>query len=495
MRKTVLFLLTVVILLTGCEALTLGTASRLNDIPVGTKKENVSGQRKILDPFSSQLIEREELREHIGKPPALQAPRSEPAVEQGKRGRAKTPSELFETVAPSVVVVVASDASGEAKTLGSGVVVARGQVITNCHVLAEGVSIEVRQDGRRVPATLTHADPDRDLCRLGASGLTAPSVRMGTVKDLKVGARVYAVGAPQGLELTLTDGLVSGLRDIGGGTVIQTTAPISQGSSGGGLFDEEGRLVGITTFYLAESQSLNFALPADWIAALPRWEKDSGHDLAGDPWLLKAVELENKQDWPAMVQHAQRWTKARPSDGAAWFSLGVAYWQSGQTGQAIDAYRQGLSINPEYAGVWYNLGFVYWKSGQTGQAIDAYLQALRIDPEYADAWNNLGVVYGQSGQTSQAIEAFRQALRIDPEKGKAWFGLGEVYRKSGQTSQAIEAFRQGLRIDPENAWAWAGLGIAYRLEGRTSQVMEVYRRLKVLDPKLAEWFFNEVVLP
>jgi hypothetical protein len=79
-----------------------------------------------------------------------------------------------------------------------------------------------------------------------------------------VGEPVYAVGAPQGLELSLSEGIVSQLRG-GPPPLIQTTVAISQGSSGGGLFNAEGELVGITTFYLKDSQNLNFAVPVEWI--------------------------------------------------------------------------------------------------------------------------------------------------------------------------------------------------------------------------------------
>jgi hypothetical protein len=88
------------------------------------------------------------------------------------------------------------------------------------------------------------------------------------VKQLRIGQRVYAIGAPQGLELTISEGIVSSLREVPGGSVIQTTAPISPGSSGGGLFDLSGRLVGIMTFQHRYGQNLNFALPADWIAGM-----------------------------------------------------------------------------------------------------------------------------------------------------------------------------------------------------------------------------------
>jgi S1-C subfamily serine protease len=99
-------------------------------------------------------------------------------------------------------------------------------------------------------------------------GLGAPAVAIGSADTLRTGQKVFAIGAPQGLELTISDGIVSGMRELPQGRVIQTTAPISPGSSGGPLFDTYGRLVGIMTFQHRTGQNLNFAVPADWIANL-----------------------------------------------------------------------------------------------------------------------------------------------------------------------------------------------------------------------------------
>jgi serine protease Do len=79
---------------------------------------------------------------------------------------------------------------------------------------------------------------------------------------LEIGEKLYSIGAPLGLELTLSDGLLSAKRALSGSHLIQTTAPISPGSSGGGLFDAYGNLVGITTFLLKNSENLNFAIAA-----------------------------------------------------------------------------------------------------------------------------------------------------------------------------------------------------------------------------------------
>ena len=85
--------------------------------------------------------------------------------------------------------------------------------------------------------------------------------------DVKIGERAVTIGTPQGLELTVAEGIVSSKRIYNQSRVIQTSAPISQGSSGGGLFDARGHLLGITTFYFKAGQNLNFAIAAEEFAA------------------------------------------------------------------------------------------------------------------------------------------------------------------------------------------------------------------------------------
>jgi hypothetical protein len=203
---------------------------------------------------------------------------------------------LFARVSPSVVIV---EAKGKESAQGSGVVIGPAQVVTNYHVVNGAQVIQVRQGERRWPVTVEAIEPKHDLAILSVKGLELPRVTMRPSSALVVGERVYAVGAPRGLELTLSDGLISALRrdkpekpdkadksdkgdkgdkgdkaDKGdknaadGPAIIQTTVPISPGSSGGGLFDAQGRLVGLTTFSAVRSQNLNFAHPTEWIEAL-----------------------------------------------------------------------------------------------------------------------------------------------------------------------------------------------------------------------------------
>lgn len=189
------------------------------------------------------------------------------------------PSEVFEKVAPSVWAVRGLDARERPFSYGSGVVIGPGRVITNCHVLAKAKAIQVRRGNVAYDAKLEHADAERDLCTLTVADFSAPAVAMVTLSEVKIGQRVYAVGNPEKLALTLSEGLISGLRaEDPQLPPIQTTAPISPGSSGGGLFDDQARLIGITTLIVVGrarvAQNLNFAVPAEWIGEVAERAKE-----------------------------------------------------------------------------------------------------------------------------------------------------------------------------------------------------------------------------
>lgn len=173
----------------------------------------------------------------------------------------------FEKGWRSVVVIETDDAQG------SGVIVRPGVVATNCHVVGNGAAIRVYEARSRRAQTDTpyraaiYAERrDDDLCLLIVAGLNGAAAKIRRAKTLAVGEKVFAIGAPKGLEYSLSAGVVSQLRGSGNDApIIQTDAAISPGSSGGGLFDGDGNLVGITTFKRRGAENINFAIPAEWI--------------------------------------------------------------------------------------------------------------------------------------------------------------------------------------------------------------------------------------
>ena len=201
-------------------------------------------------------------QEEVAEEPAIRDNIAIAAAPKGVTVAAK----VFENAWRSVVVVV----NGEGQ--GSGVIIRPNIVATNCHVVNEGGGIAVYKSVDRradtdsaFPATIRRLDEDRDFCLLDVAGLWGVSATVRRYDTLTVGEDVYGLGAPQGLDLSFSSGLVSQLRTIDDIRYIQTDAAISPGSSGGGLFDNEGNLVGMMTSKIADesTEGIGFAIPAD----------------------------------------------------------------------------------------------------------------------------------------------------------------------------------------------------------------------------------------
>jgi S1-C subfamily serine protease len=171
---------------------------------------------------------------------------------------------IAERCGPAVVVVIASTKQG------SGVILPTGRhVVTNAHVIEGEKEVELRlSDGRSLKSRVSSVDAQADLAILILPQGSYTPAQLGE-HGVRVGEDVVAIGAPLGLEQTVSAGIVSALRGPDDATtVIQISVPISPGSSGGGLFDRRGRLIGITTASLAKGQNLNFAMPVSMVRSL-----------------------------------------------------------------------------------------------------------------------------------------------------------------------------------------------------------------------------------
>src|SRR5262249_31504332 len=196
-------------------------------------------------------------------PPAVVLPKRPDNVHK----QALASEDLFKTLQRSVYVVAATASLADARARdvrqGSAVAVSEHLLLTNCHVVKGRAIIKIIQDRTVSDAKLAAADTAADRCVLRADGIAlVPIVGIRPFSDLSVGEHVYAIGAPVGLERTLSEGLLSGLRHQPGRNLVQTSAAISPGSSGGGLFDDRGNLIGITTLASIGYQNLNFAVAA-----------------------------------------------------------------------------------------------------------------------------------------------------------------------------------------------------------------------------------------
>ena len=184
---------------------------------------------------------------------------------------AQSPQQIAKKALASTVLLVMEDANGQPLSLGSGFFVRSGQVATNLHVVkgaSRGYAKLVGQKTKYDIEGITAVDAERDLVILKISVPRAQVISLGDSDTVQIGAPIYAVGNPRGLEGTFSQGIISSVRKVGTDKILQLTAPISPGSSGGPVLNDKGQVIGVSVATFRGGQNLNFAIPSNYLKKL-----------------------------------------------------------------------------------------------------------------------------------------------------------------------------------------------------------------------------------
>ena len=271
--------------------------------------------------------------------------------------------ELFQEARPSLVQLAGVGAEGRLD-LGSGVAVSDGTIVTNCHVTQRANRVQFLGGAYGQQVTQQISDVSHDLCVLRLQSMTLRPAAIGSSRKLKVGDSVFAMGFNAGKSLSYQRGQVAELFEHDGAMVIRTTAAFTHGASGGGLFDQDGKLVGILTFYrVAPGETSYFAVPVEWLEALQRTPGKDVGPLIGVPFwadqperqptFLQASALEADGRWSELASLAKQWTDTSPEDGQAWMALGKATLNLGDRATAEIAFKHAVDLGITYpANLW-----------------------------------------------------------------------------------------------------------------------------------------------
>lgn len=302
----------------------------------------------------------------------------------------------FIALSASVLKIEVSRQQG-GYSLGSGVVVADQRVVTNCHVTRDARAIHVLKHGGRWPVLAQRVDVAHDLCVLQVPGIRGDGVTLGLGASLRPGQRVAAVGYTGGLGLQNSDGEVVALHRHDGAPVLQTSNWFSSGASGGGLFDQDLRLVGILTFRMRGTEAHYFSAPTEWIEPLLR--DDTAYQpvapipadrlafwqlpLEAQPEFLQAATLSRGAQWPQLRSLALRWTEAAQREPQAWFARGEADEGLGRPAEALAAFERAVSIDAGFASGWLKVGLLRLRLGLRQAAADALNRLEPLSSELA----------------------------------------------------------------------------------------------------------------
>jgi S1-C subfamily serine protease/tetratricopeptide (TPR) repeat protein len=455
-----------------------------------------------------------------------------------------SPTELYELVAPSVVTVIVKDEDGEQIGTGSGFFIEEvllskrheglvnektsatfltafgiptqyGYVLTNYHVIRPAVDADVILFNGEAGTveTVIAEDETLDLALL-AVNISSKQPLTGipfALDDPRILTTVYAIGSPHGLQGSASEGRLSARREFGDGhSWLQTTAPISPGSSGGPLLSADGRLVGVTTSGIPDAQNLNFAIPVSvvrsFLASTPfepravaegasiQWEEEGAiHELktaalsgkyndaqrsalellvraTGDPMLGIGVQeriahdseastwaQEASQSVPEEFKYLGHYIAGKSSLVAAWSTA----WASGNasttpfealyrsTKHAKVAHQQLLEAirgKPDFAPAYERLALHLGLSGNWADQLLVTDRLIMLMPRCAEALQERALCYSQLNQPESAKNDLRAAIELSPRDAKLHLTLANTLRDLGEYADAIKSYETTLEL-------------------------------------------------
>lgn len=397
--------------------------------------------------------------------------------------------------------MITYDSNRNTMDLGSGFFInPEGHLITNYHVLNGAYAAAVKtHDGSLydVEAVLAENETaDLIKVRVGTEGAKIHWVPL-TGKEPVVAERILVVGSPLGLEQTVSEGIISAVREIPlVGKIFQLSAPISPGSSGSPVLDMGGRVLGVVSFQATQGQNLNFAVSGKAVLDLkhktdPRSISEWTYDIQkqtprlAEDLCKKGFNFTIQGEFKNALKYYKEATEKSPEDTVAWYGLGSCYNGLDQPEKAIAAFEQVIRIDPMNADSHYHLGQYYLKLERYEEAIRVYRQAIQLEPDYVAAYFDMGVAYAETKAYEKGIQAFQKVLQIHPDHVSTHYFLGLIYHHMGRNEDAVKSYHNALKKNPDSTLVLYQLGIAYGDLGNTTKQIETMKRAIRIDPDFA----------
>ena len=455
---------------------------------------------------------------------------------------AESLSRLVTRIQPAVVMITTFDMKNNIAGVGSGFFINdMGHLITNYHVLNGAYSAEVKmRNGERFPVMAVLAeDESSDLIKVSVD------TRNRVVDFVNIGdhlptiaERVVVVGSPLGLDQTVSEGIVSAIREMPGiGTFFQISAPISPGSSGSPVVDMNGDVIGVASFQTVIGQNLNFAVSSkavldladnvkkktvlEWTYARsvdkPKVAAElcrigfnysiKGEDKMALQYYIEATEKDpsDPMTWYGLgycyagldnqaeaIRAYKRAIQSTPDNEMGYFNLASYYDHIGQIDEAIDSYKMVIRMNANFRKAYFNLGMLYRRAGRIDESRHILSELTRIDPDHGPAHFFIGLNSGILGNYDEAIHAHYQVLRIDPTHVPSYYHLGLLYGKVDEPDKEMDAYIQAIRINPDYAPAHYKLGLKYLNDGNRPAALAEYKILMKLDKQAADKLFDQL---
>lgn len=279
------------------------------------------------------------------------------AVMQMQAGAEPTAEVVYNAKAAVVKVHVITNRGGHG--VGSGVVVAENLVATNCHVLANSSGINIASMGDIHTPVAVKEDWRHDVCILKFKYLPLKPVTLGDSEQLQYEQSIFSIGFPGGPpKPQATYGNIKALYPFDDSFIIRTSSSFVMGASGSPLMDDQGRLIGLSTFKSPGRNGYFYNVSVKWVKLLldaPESEKVRNGtpfwDVPEDqrPYFMRVVIPMQNEEWGGLKQISRGWVENEPNNAEALYYLGLAEDRLGESMSALQHYNQAIKLNPRHS--------------------------------------------------------------------------------------------------------------------------------------------------
>jgi len=425
--------------------------------------------------------------------------------------QAKLP-ELIKKVDQSVVKIYTIDDKNEYVSQGSGVIISNnGICISNYHVLIGAKkAIAITASGKKFEITkILDFSKQNDLIKfkLDIGSQVTTAAILNSILPQK-GIEVFAVGYPNGFktqgESTASTGIISSLREENGEKIIQTSTPFTHGSSGGGLFDGAGKLVGITSGTFADEvkdrhANLNKAIPVTIVNKLTRnlnlTLSTFYENIKNDENFIKGMIAYESLDFETSADFFIAHLQDYPEDATVWLRLGVSFHQLGRKGlnkdlltSALECFENSISLDTNYYHPWGQAALVYSIIGEISLAKSYAYEAYQIEPNISFTNYVIGKVANEAKDYTLAVDFLGYAIEMANEYDKAnlmhqWY-LERAIANAwlNRDSDANQDYKSCLSLNGQNLDALFWYGNFLSIRKRTYESCTQFKKLKFLSP-------------
>jgi tetratricopeptide (TPR) repeat protein len=408
--------------------------------------------------------------------------------------------QIFEQNLPSVVVFSSFGENDEIVAKGAGFIIGEKILATSYSLVSQAKSAEgLDYKGKKVKFEGIMAVDKNFGVALVEINRKDPVLSLGSAGHLARGDKIYAIGANEADELSITEGEIFNFHEYESQRLIETSLTVPESYNGGPVFDSAGMLIGMIVF-LDINQKI--VIPAGVVSLIPKsqsatkfkdWQsEDYFSTLEGAEFASKIFLSMNSTS--KAEKFLKKILELKPNDLQVLAELASVYSEQRNYSSAIETYKKIVELNPGRDDAFYGLGLVYIKMMNWKEAIPPLTKAVELNADNKEAYFYIADAYKELKEFAQAAEAYKKFIATNPAQPyEAYNLLGQCLMELEEYAGAADAFGEALKGIPADVNITYNLAQAYEKAGQLDKAAETFRRLAEIDPEQAKIYYNTII--